>query len=234
LNNFNIFFLLIYKKNYLKEKINGFINNCNRIKELYESDQQDQYGKESELIEIPEVDDNYKSMLKHQSQSLTDKDHNTTNPYKTLINFQAKPQKLFKTSLTKFQQSGLTNSSMRVRAVEFLNATNNNNYNQIHCLKKNNFFCEKNKINSEFKMTNEKNEIRKMSVSGNSAKIIKVKYLNEETEFEPLKTVLSTEGKVEKKIYTRPLTSHRPLNKENKHLGVIKTSPRINIIEFFL
>ena len=117
---------------------------------------------------------------------------------------------------------------MRVRAVEILNSTPNNNYNQIHCVKKMNFFDENNKINSEFKMKNEKKEFRQMSVSGHSNIIIKVKNLNEETEFEPLKTAISTEGKVDKKIYTRPLTAvHRPVNKEFKQLGVIKTSPSL-------
>lgn len=208
-------------------KINGFINNCNRIKDLYESEQQNQFSKDPELIEIPEVEDNYKSVFNDKSiQNSREGVLNKTNPYKTILNMRVKPQKLYKTSLTKFHESGLSSSSMRVRAVEILNSTPNNHkfYNQIHSLKnpQSKFFNDKKA--EIFVKYHERTEVKELSVSGFSNKMVKIKNLNDESELEQIKTVITNAALPDKKIQ-RPLTAfHKPIYKENKNYQM-KVSP---------
>lgn len=141
----------------------------------------------------------------------------------------SKPQKLYKTSLTRFHDSGMTNSSMRIRAVENLCSNPKTRYyNQIHCVKQPKFFNKIPKIEN-IKKIETQHEAKELSVSGFSNKMVKVRNLNEETEFEWMKT----EGKTEKKTYKRPLTAVNkfPIYKETKNtLGMIKTSPSIIMI----
>ena len=136
-----------------------------------------------------------------------------------------KPQKLYKSSLTKQHESALSNSSMRVRAVEILNSTPHNVINPIHTIIKPKFFEEKPKIVDQMIKNH---EFKELSVSGFSNKLIKVRNINEETEFEPLKTGFSPEKKIQ-----RPMTGvQRPVYKENKG-GLLKISPSI-LLFFFI
>lgn len=235
------------------EKINGLIDKCSQIKELYESDQQQKFCKDPQLIEIPEVEDNYKNMIHEKSVQNSYDNHYTkpVNPYKIPINLRTKPQKLYKSSLTKFQESTLTNSSMRVRAVEMMNSPLNcPPFSQIHSSKAlmTRFFDEK-KRNTEYTEQNErkidnsaseKDLVRDLSITGYSNyKTIRPNYINEQTEFE----LSSNKGTSERKIH-RPLTAlhrnvqrpftalHPSAYKENQQM--IKNSPgNILLIHFF-
>lgn len=225
------FFLFFHLIIISKAKINGFLSNCNKIKELYDCDQNNQYSKDPELIEIPEVDDNYKSVFKEQSlQTSHEVANKHTNPYKTILNMRTKPQKLFKSSLTKFHDSCLSNSSMRVRAVELLNMNsthyNQVSYNQIHSLKNPPIpprFFEKND-NAGKNM--ERKEVKELSISGFSNRVVKIRNLNEESGIEPVKP-LYNEAIPEKKLRPATAAIQRPINKENNKISQNKISPSI-------
>ena len=216
---------------YYKAKINGFLSNCNKIKELYDCDQNNQYSKDPELIEIPEVDDNYKSVFQEQSLQTSHEVPKHTNPFKTMLNMRTKPQKLFKSSLTKFHDSCLSNSSMRVRAVELLNMNstpyNQVSYNQIHSLKNPVIpprFFEKN--DNVVGRNMERTEVKELSVSGFSNRVVKIKNMNEEFGIEPVKP-LYNEAIPEKKLRPATAAIQRPINKENNKILQNKLSPSI-------
>lgn len=147
------------------------------------------------------------------------------NPYKTSINIRVKPQKLYKTSLTKFQETGLANSSMRVRAVELLNCTPRSNpYNQIHSAKQAKFFeRQQNKNNEETELMraeSEKNLGEGLSITGFSNKMIKIKNLNENTIFEG-ENHENNEWEQRNSKNHRPMTAvHRPTTAVNRQKGI--------------